>query len=124
AGMGQSKRPTTFKLGVVDWSINYLYCESELHGEPHKDDRDINIFPRGRTEQIIKDTLLHECIHVALEHIIDTTSKMDDKPSEIEEQIVRLVTPRLHELFTNNVELREYIVSKGDKPLDKSKKRK
>jgi len=115
-----TKRPTHFKLGTFDWKVNYLEVESESHGETHKSVREINITCKNYSEQVIKDTLLHECMHVVLEDIIDTTSKMEGASSEIEEQIVRLVTPRLHELFTTNVELREYIFTKR---VDKSKKK-
>lgn len=111
-------RPTSFRLGTFDWKVNYLDIESETHGETHKSTREINITCRAYSEQVIKDTLLHECMHVVLEDIIDTTCKMEGAASEVEEQLVRLVTPRLHELFTNNVELREYIFSNRVDKLD------
>lgn len=118
--MAKSKRPTKFTLGVSNWEVKYFDMEHDLHGETCKDTRRISIFTHGYSEQVIKDTLLHECLHVALEDIIDTTCKIEEKPDVVEEQIIRLLTPRIHELFTNNVELREYIFNK---PVDTSKKK-
>lgn len=113
------KRPNKFKLGIFNWRINYLDVEHENHGETLMDTREINIVIRHKSEQVIKDTLLHECLHVCLEDVIDTAAKIEDKPSVIEEQIVRLLTPRLHSIFADNKELREYIF---EKPIDSKKK--
>ena len=118
--MAKIKRPTVFKLGTFDWTIKYLDFESDLHGDTCKDTKAIRVFVHGYTEQVIKDTVLHECLHVCLEDIIETTSKIEDKPDVVEEQVIRLLTPRLHELFTNNEELREYLFTKSvDKPVKK-----
>lgn len=117
--MARIKRPATFKLGTFDWEIKYLDVEGDLHGDTDKDKRVIRIFTSSSTEQVIKDTLLHECLHVVFEDITETAFKMDAKADEIEEQMVRLITPRLHSLFTDNEELREYIFGSS---LTKQKK--
>jgi hypothetical protein len=106
------ERPTKFKLGTFNWTIKYLDIESDVHGETLTDSKEIHIITRNKTEQLMKDTLLHECLHVVLEDIVDTAVKIDDKPEVIEEHIVRLLTPRLHEMFTNNKELNAYIFGK------------
>ncbi len=115
-------RPESFKLGVFDWTIKYLDFECDDFGETYLSTKEIHIFLRKCiNEQVLKDTLLHECMHAVLEDVVETTSKMSEsKPEDVEEQIVRLVTPRLHELFTNNPELRDYIFTKS---VDKSKKK-
>ena len=118
--MTKSKsRPSGFRLGTFDWSIKYHSSPSDLHGETRKDTRQIDVFTGGYSEQVIKDTLLHECLHVVFEDIPETVLKMDAKPDEIEEQIIRLLTPRIHSLFTDNKSLREYIfngkLTKGKK---------
>ena len=113
------KRPTKFVLGVFNWKINYLDVEHEAHGETLHDTREINIIIRNKSEQVIKDTLLHECLHVCMEDIVDTTSKIEDKAFIIEEQIIRLFTPRLHSIFSDNPKLRDYIFKK---PIDTKKK--
>lgn len=114
------KRPDKFTLGTFEWTINYLDVEHDNHGETLKDTRELNIITRSKSEQVLKDTLLHECLHVVLEDIIDTAVQIENKPEIIEEQVVRLLTPRLHELFTNNIDLRDYIFSKV---VDKSAKK-
>lgn len=123
--MTRSKRPTKFKLGVFDWDIKYIDVEGDIHGDTDRDTRSIRIFTHGYSDQVVKDTLLHECLHVCLEDIVETTHKIDDKPDVVEEQIVRLLTPRVHELFMNNKDLREYIFNKPKpkKELDKSRKK-
>ena len=110
--MARIKRPTSFQLGVFNWSIKYHSSPSEMHGETHRDTKTIDIFTKDYDEQVIKDTLLHECLHVVFEDITDTVFRMEAKSEDIEEQIVRLVTPRIHSLFTDNEELREYIFNK------------
>lgn len=107
--MARVKRPTTFKLGIFDWTISYLDVDGGLHGDTDKDTRVIRIFTKGFNEQVIKDTLLHECLHVCFEDITETAFKMDSKADEIEEQLIRLLNPRIHSLFTDNEELRDYI---------------
>lgn len=110
--MTKRKRPEKFKLGTFNWKIKYLDIEAEYHGETLKDSREIHIVIRNKTEQVLRDTILHELFHVVLEDIIDGAIKMDEKPDVIEEHIVRLLTPRVHELFTNNKELNKYIFGK------------
>ena len=117
--MSKSKRPSTFILGVFKWRIHYLDIEHENFGETLMDTREINIIIRNKSEQVIKDTLLHECLHVCFEDIIDTTSKIELSSGIIEEQIVRLFTPRLHSLLSDNPKLRDYIFQK---PIDSPKK--
>ena len=107
--MARIKRPTAFKLGTFDWTIQYLSVEHEHHGDTDKDKRLIRVFVKDSEEQVIKDTLLHECLHVVFEDITETAFRMDAKADEVEEQMIRLLTPRVHSLFTDNVELREYL---------------
>lgn len=107
--MARIKRPNSFKLGVFDWEIKYLDVDSDVHGDTDKDKRVIRIFTTNGNEQVIKDTLLHECLHVCFEDITETAFKMDSKADEIEEQLIRLLNPRIHSLFTDNEELRDYI---------------
>lgn len=106
------KRPTKFKLGMFEWNIKYLDIEHDNHGETLKGSREINIITRHAKESMIKDTLLHECLHVVLEDIVDTVVRIDDKSDVIEEQLIRLLTPRLLELFANNKSLKDYLFSK------------
>lgn len=113
-------RPKGFKLGIFDWEIRYHTSPSDLHGETSKDTRHLDIFVNGYNEQVIRDTLLHECLHVCFEDITETVVKMDAKPDEIEEQITRLLTPRIHSLFAENADLRDYIFGKT---LDKSSRK-
>lgn len=111
--MARIKRPVSFRLGTFDWTVKYLDVESDIHGDTDKDTRIIRVFVSRDNEQVIKDTLLHECLHVCLEDIVDTTHRMEDKPDVIEEQTVRLLTPRIHSLFSDNGELRDYIFGKS-----------
>ena len=110
--MARLKRPSAFKLGTFDWTIKYLDVEGDIHGDTDKGKRLIRVFTNTYNEQVIRDTLLHECLHVIFEDITDTVFRMDAKTEDIEEQMVRLVTPRLHSLFTDNEELREYLFNK------------
>lgn len=120
--MARIKRPTTFKLGCFDWNIEYIDTSSDLHGDTDLDSKVIRVFTgAGRgSEQVIKDTLLHECLHACLEDIVESAVKSEYKTEDIEEQLVRLLTPRLHCLFSDNQKLKDYIFGKR---VDKSAKK-
>lgn len=117
------KRPTSFKLGVFNWRIEYIDTSSDLHGDTDLSSKVIRVFTGTSqgNEQVLKDTLLHECLHACLEDIVESAVKSEYKTEDIEEQLVRLLTPRLHCLFSDNVELRDYIFSKS---IDKKSSKK
>ena len=102
-------RPTFFKIGSYRWTIEYLDVESDNHGLTYYDRREIQIYTRDRDEITIRDTLCHEILHVAFQDVFSILAKIEDRVSEIEEHAIRLVTPRLMDIYQSNKELVNYI---------------
>ena len=102
-------RPSSFEYENFIWKINYLNTENDDHGQTYSDLKIINIYIKNKDEQVIKDTLLHEVLHSCLENIISIITKIPESSDDIEEHLVRLLTPRVHVVFSKNKELRDYI---------------
>jgi len=109
--MSKKERPLGFTYNSFKWTINYIEkgnIDKELFGETFIDDQEIDIYTKKRSEIVIKNTLLHELLHVLLEDLIqavDTNKNLNDK----EESLIRLVTPRLFCLLSANPTLARYI---------------
>jgi len=109
--MKKVERPTTFIFNSFKWKINYIEkgnLDRELFGETFTDTQEIDIYTKNRNESVIRSTLLHELLHVGLEDVlssIDMNKNVNDK----EESLVRLVSPRLFSIFTDNPKLTKYL---------------
>jgi len=103
------KRPIQFEYENFTWKINYLNVEHDDHGETFTDTKIINIYTKNRNEQVILDSICHEINHLLLENIVPLLLTSNGSPDDIEEHLVRLLTPRLHVLYSKNKELRNYV---------------
>lgn len=105
-------KPTKFKYNGFNWKINWLDKISpnpENFGKTELDMKEMDIYSRGIPDEVLKDTLLHELIHVLLEDIISIIKDADAPSDRAEEHLVRLVTPRMNMLFSENPKLRSYL---------------
>lgn len=83
----------------------------EVMGETCTDTKQIRINSHNNSLETLQDTVLHECLHALLEDImesIDSIEKVDDK----EEQLIRLLTPRLRSFICDNPEWIKWIWKK------------
>lgn len=60
------------------------------------------------SEDLKRDTVLHECLHALLEDIVHTIKFIDDD-EKAEEALVRLLTPRLMDFGRKNHKLVKWI---------------
>lgn len=105
------KKPTSFKYETFEWTIKYTDQESQLHGEALVDTKEILIHLRvAKSDQMIRDALLHELLHVVSENIFKALGDMEEtKFYDKEEHYIRLVTPRLNALLKDNPEIIKYL---------------
>lgn len=103
------KRPKIFYHYSYCWTIQYFNKTSDDHGETMFDTKEIHIYTKGRDETTIRDTLLHELMHVAFEDTFEILDDMECKANDKEEHTVLLTTPRLMRIFTSNHDLARYI---------------
>jgi len=103
------KRPTSFKYETFTWKINYLDVENEDHGNTNTDLKYINVYTKDKPESVNVDSVAHEINHVLFENLIPVTISGSSSPEEMEENLIRFITPRLVCLYKENKELREYV---------------
>lgn len=107
------KRPTNFKHGAYTWKIKWLVETNDKHGLTLLDEKEIHIYLKNSDESTLRDTLLHEILHVCNEDIFDVIKEIEDA-FKMEESHVRLTTPRLMRVMTSNKELINYIFHGGE----------
>ncbi len=96
------------KINGFDWKIIYAKAKvADRFGETNLSSKEITIFSTDN-EQIIKETLQHEILHVLLEDIIPIIVKISDD-EVAEETLIRLVSPRLFTCMKENPKLSEYL---------------
>ena len=109
--MKETTRPLSFKYETFEWKITYTDQESRVYGITFMDNKEILIHLRvAITEQMIKDVLFHELLHVVSENIFKALDDMGELKFDIkEEHYIRFTTPRLNSLLRDNPEIREYL---------------
>jgi hypothetical protein len=104
----RKRLPKFIKLGSLTYKVVRHRKSTKDLGETDFNKRVVHIWKQEACE--LPNTLLHECIHVVLEDVIQ--SIMSDKKSveDFEEDLVRLVTPRFMQLLRENPELLSYLL--------------
>jgi hypothetical protein len=103
------KRPQTFLYYGGTWTINYFDRKTDCLGQTFSDKQMIDIFTVDIPEETIRETLQHELLHVVMCDVINTLHGTTKSPSDIEEDIIRLVSPRLNALYKQNPHIIEYL---------------
>lgn len=99
------QRPSKFKYGPYNFEIYYrddLVEKVGSMGETYFNHLEVAIDSRMKP-QMEKETMFHELLHVVL-HDIGFFPDQDT-----EEKFIRLLSPRLVQLLTDNQELTQYI---------------
>ena len=98
------------RINGFDWKILYgKSAVADRFGETNMSAKEITIFSTGN-DQITRETLQHEILHVLLEDLIPIISKIPDD-EVCEETLIRLVSPRLFACMQDNPKLSEYLWS-------------
>jgi hypothetical protein len=93
---------STVRANGFDYEIVQSSYKSENHGETCRDNKQIFFSPQDKLE-ILQDTFIHENLHALLEDILESIDSIE-KTDEKEEQLVRLLTPRLRAWICDNRE--------------------
>jgi hypothetical protein len=64
---------------------------------------------------MLRETLLHELLHVVLNDALPLSAGNTESAHDLEENLIRIVSPRLFHLFSENPALLEYIFKKEGK---------
>ena len=112
----KTKRPTGFKANGFQWEIKFLDLDHDNFGETDKEKKIIYIYTKNHTEQIIVETLIHELCHAVIDDMADVIFHLDyDKNVDKEEQLIRLLTPRMFQFVQENGHVLKYIIDNATK---------
>lgn len=110
------KKPTKFKAGCYSWKIYWSEEDAdEMYGKTDHSTKVITIY-QCKTEEILKETLLHELLHVVMEDKAEAIFNFDPDKKEYdkEENLIRLISPVLMQIINDNPELWRFL-SKNSK---------
>lgn len=98
------------KIGPFLYKVLMSTFKSGVHGETNTDTKQIQ-FSEQTNIEVLQDTFLHECLHALCEDIIDSIDSID-KAHDKEEQLVRLLSPRLLLFIKENPKWIEWLWKK------------
>ena len=94
-------KPTKFKSGYYTWKIKWSDEKAdEAFGKTCSSTKTVTIYKQDN-EQVEKETLLHEILHVALEDKAEAIFNLDEKVENKEENLIRLLSPSLMNILEN-----------------------
>lgn len=99
--MSEIKMPDQVKIGFFDYSIKQDNEMTDM-GSTGFDCLEIKINSKYQ-DQVIKETLLHECLHA----LLYDTFLLED---ELEEKVIRVLSPKLMQLFHSNESLVNFLL--------------
>lgn len=103
----------TARVGCFTYTIELHDASvSDNHGDTCLEKKKINLFDNGNSE-VLKETLLHEFLHTLLEDVLRTIKDIES-PAEQEEQLIRILSPRLMAWGQDNPELLDFIWGEED----------
>jgi hypothetical protein len=109
------KRPSSFKAGYFEYE---LYFDSTKvtsdHGETDTENKILTVYDRN-SEDLNRETLFHELMHVACD---DSYVFEGDHADDLEERMIRILSPKLMQIFRDNPELSEYLFIEGEEDYE------
>lgn len=103
-------RPKQIKLGYFTVKIRYCEDLDDLLGDYNSDKKEIRLSLK-QTEEQMRENLMHELLHAVLD---DTFAFDPDEDRTKEEKLVRIASPKIMEVFTENKKLRKYLFEKKE----------
>jgi hypothetical protein len=98
----------SIKIGCFTYKIVYADVKvSDTHGQTCTSNKEILIY-KDDNEEVIRETLQHEIMHALMEDITDVIKDMDEA-EKLEETFIRLFSPRLMMVMTENPKLVKYL---------------
>ena len=104
------KKPTKVRAGFYTWKINWTSEKAdETFGKTDMNRKTITIYKQDN-EEIDRETLMHELLHVALEDKVDSVfDNVEKRNDEKEENLIRLLSPVLIQILNDNKKLTKYL---------------
>lgn len=97
------RKPTQIKIGGFIYKVKYKRTVGDHLGITYIDKKLIVISKHDNIE-VLKETLIHELLHVLMEDVIESVDDKKDLAVK-EEAIIRFVSPRLFQTFKENPKL-------------------
>lgn len=108
-------KPSSIKAGYFTYDIEFnTRSITDAHGETDTDNKTITIHDR-RSEELNRETLFHEILHVAF---ADSFVFEGDKADDLEERAIRIISPRLIQIFRDNPDLSRYLFYDTEEDYD------
>jgi len=101
------KRPKEIKIGCFTYKVKYKRTTGKNLGLTDLSKKQITIWKHDNKE-VLRETLMHEILHVLMEDVVASVEEKKDLEDK-EEAIVRLVNPRLFQVFKDNPNLVEFL---------------
>jgi len=102
-----------FRFSGFDWKIKFLDIETENFGITDTDAKIVHIYYKGKDDQNVMECLIHELEHVVMFEMADAVFKHEsEKPFDMEENMVRLTSPRVFAILRDNIKLMKFIVKR------------
>ncbi len=102
-----------FRFMGFDWKIKFLDIETDNFGVTISDTKVVHIYYKNKGNQDVLDTVIHELMHVIMFDMNNAVFKHEvNSVEEMEENLVRLSSPRLFAMIRDNPELVEFIMEK------------
>lgn len=103
----------SFRFSGFDWTIKFLEIDTDRFGDTDTDSKEVKIYYKGKSDQNIIETLIHELVHVAVFDLADSIFHFDvDDVDKKEENLIRLTSPRIFAIMRDNPKLVDFIVKK------------
>lgn len=102
------KLPTSIKIGPFNYKLIISEAHmTDTHGQTSLETKEIIIYKSPNLEAM-RETLQHEIMHVLLEDIPTTIKEIGDE-EKMEEQLIRLLSPRLMSLAQDNPDIAKFL---------------
>ena len=109
------RKPTKFKCGCFTWKIYWSEEEAdEIYGKTDTHTKTVTMYAH-KNQEIVRETLLHELLHVVMEDKAEAVFNFDPDKKEYdkEENLIRLISPVLMQLIIDNPELVDFLSKKS-----------
>jgi len=104
------RKPKSIRIGAFNYKIVYHRKLGQNLGEVDTNRKRIDIW-KHESNQALRDSILHEILHIIFEDLIENLEKMSCDTHDKEEFLIRIITPRLLQVLIENPEFVEWLQS-------------
>lgn len=109
------KKPSNIKAVYYTYDIEFNTTSiSDDHGETDTNNKIVTIYDR-HSEVVNRETLFHEMMHIACD---DSFLYVGEKADELEERMIRILSPKIMQMLRDNKELSRYLFFDEEEEYD------